>query len=360
MKLLRLTPALKPTSSSYNQFSVGLKNSLDQTVCSLNKIHNVKIYKQIKIFDANGSIIGLLSLIRKQIKNNNFNLIHIHNGLTGFIFLIAVLPFNFSLLNRTMITVHNSWNVFSLRNKLLTLIMFFFCKKVCLCSHSSKKSIPKLIQYFFHKKMHLIVNGFNYERIDSIRSIKIKDHYFSTISKIRLVYVASLINTKNQIELLKFLTNSSLDLDLIFIGDGNNKNFLIEYSKKIPKNINIQFKGLLSREETIEHMLEADVSISLSKGEGMPIAALESLYAGCFMILSDIPPHKELALNCERCILLKSSNNYEIFNALNYVKKHLIEIRESRHLSTKFAFKNFNVDKMLVQYMNLYKEITRN
>ena len=51
-------------------------------------------------------------------------------------------------------------------------------------------------------------------------------------------------------------------------------------------------------------MLEADVSISLSKGEGLPIAILESMYAGCFMVLSKIPPHNEISPPHERCICM--------------------------------------------------------
>ena len=68
-------------------------------------------------------------------------------------------------------------------------------------------------------------------------------------------------------------------------------------------SIKIKFKGLVSRDLTIEHMLDADVCISLSKGEGLPIAVLEAMYSGCFMILSDIPPHKEVSPPQERCIL---------------------------------------------------------
>ena len=54
MKLLRLTPALKATSSSYNQFSLGFKNSIDQTVGSLHK-HEVSIDENIRVFHGDGS-----------------------------------------------------------------------------------------------------------------------------------------------------------------------------------------------------------------------------------------------------------------------------------------------------------------
>ena len=63
---------------------------------------------------------------------------------------------------------------------------------------------------------------------------------------------------------------------------------LLKASKKVPENIKINFKGRVSRDLAIEHMLEADVSISLSKGEGLPIAILESMYA-CLLYTSPSP-----------------------------------------------------------------------
>ena len=40
---------------------------------------------------------------------------------------------------------------------------------------------------------------------------------------------------------------------------------------------------------------DADVFVSTSHGEGLPVAVLEAMAAGCPVILSDIPPHRELA-----------------------------------------------------------------
>ena len=70
-------------------------------------------------------------------------------------------------------------------------------------------------------------------------------------------------------------------------------------------------------------MLEADVFISLSKGEGLPIAVLEAMYCGCFLILSTIPPHKEVSPPSDRCIYVDKDNEEEIINSLNYVAKEI-------------------------------------
>ena len=66
---------------------------------------------------------------------------------------------------------------------------------------------------------------------------------------------------------------------------------------------------LLDREFVIEALGEADIFISLSKGEGMPLAVLEAMGAGCYTILSDIPSHKEVNPPNLTCSFLYLDNN---------------------------------------------------
>ena len=85
MKLLRLANTLNATSAPYNQFSLGLKNEIDQTYCSLlpnSIISDKKIYSS----HANGSLLKLYFELKRQIKEKSFDVIHIHSGLTGIIF----------------------------------------------------------------------------------------------------------------------------------------------------------------------------------------------------------------------------------------------------------------------------------
>ena len=102
-----------------------------------------------------------------------------------------------------------------------------------------------------------------------------------------MVYAGAFNNTKNQMALLEVFKENQIDAEIIFfLEKENTKKSSMEYSKLIAKPTITTFKGLISRDLAIEHMLEADIFISLSKGEGMPIAVLEAMYAGCYLILS--------------------------------------------------------------------------
>jgi len=156
---------------------------------------------------------------------------------------------------------------------------------------------------------------------------------------------------------LEALKTSSLEAEVIFLGDGANKKSLINYSRNISNSTKIYFKGLVSRDLTIEHMLEADVCISLSKGEGLPIAILEAMYSGCFMVLSTIPPHKEVSPPSNRCFFVDIDKRDEIINSLNYVEQNIEKLKNEREISKDYSVSNFGVNNMLEGYKQVYESL---
>ena len=157
--------------------------------------------------------------------------------------------------------------------------------------------------------------------------------------------------------MLEALKTAKIEAEIIFLGDGTNKDSLIDFSKELDRYTKTIFKGRVSRNLTIEHMLEADVSISLSKGEGLPIAVLESMYAGCFQILSTIPPHKEISPPMNRCIYVDASNLLEIISSLDFIRDNIPLIRSNRAASREYSVKNFGLDNMLKEYMTVYNSL---
>ena len=299
----------------------------------------------------------MIKLIRNLISHNDYDVIHIHSGFTGIIFLISIFPFRIQMLNRTLFTLHNSWSTLKLRNQILNFIVMLVSKKICTCGEACKKSIPKIINFFIEKKTTSVVNGFDHNRIDIIKDNKRDIRFFSENSKIKILYVGALNNTKNQITLLKVLKDIKLKAEIIFLGEGKNKNKLIDFSKTFVDCTKIIFKGRVSRNIAIEHMLEADISISLSKGEGLPIAVLESMYAGCFQILSAIPPHKEISPPSNRCIFVNASKKTEIIDSLNYIKDNILSIKTEREFSIEYSKNSFGLNNMLEEYMKFYNSI---
>lgn len=358
LKLLRLATTLNPTSAPYNQFSLGFKKSLNQTFCSLMR-PEVHVDQNITAYHADGSIMEMLKLLRKLTATEKFDVIHIHSGVMGIIFIMSLFPVRLGMLRESVFTLHNSWSVLKRRNRLLNFAVMISARKTYACGLASRRSIPRIIEFFVGKKTGVIVNGFDDDRIDRVARSRSTQRHFGNQGHLRLVYVGALNDTKNQVALLDALANTNIYAELIFLGDGKNRESLMEYSQHLPSNCDISFKGRVSRDVAIEHMLEADVCISLSKGEGMPIAVLEAMYAGCFLILSSIPPHTEICPPESRCIFVDHTNRQDILAALAYVTHHVKNIRATNPVSTEHAQSNFSVKNMLAKYHNSYKQIRR-
>ena len=62
----------------------------------------------------------------------------------------------------------------------------------------------------------------------------------------------------------------------------------------LKRNDRVTMTGLIPRDEVFLRCASADVLVSTSHGEGLPVAVIEAMAAGCPVILSDIPPHREL------------------------------------------------------------------
>ena len=356
MKLLRLANTLNPTSAPYNQFSLGFKDEIEQTFCSLLE-NELRVDNKVNGHHCGGSILNMFSTLKELIKENDFDVIHIHSGLTGFTFILAIFPFNLFLLKKTVFTLHNSWNVLKVRNQFLNFVVMLFSQKICTCGVSSRESIPRIINLFISKKTLPIVNGFDHQRVDRVKINTGKEKVFTNNSKMKIVCVGALNKTKNQIALLKVLKKMQLDAEVVFLGDGLNSAYLKHFSENISKPTEIIFKGRVSRDLAIEHMLEADISISVSKGEGLPIAVLESMYAGCFTILSAIPPHLEISPPEDRCYFVDLDNAEDIENSLDYVQNNLNTIRSSRDISKEYTMLNFSVKNMLKEYRKVYESL---
>lgn len=356
MKILRLANTINSTSAPYNQFSLGFRNEFEQTFCSLLE-NDVDLDEKVIGRHSNGSILKMFKILKALVRENNYDVIHVHSGITGSIFILALFPFNMRLLRKTVFTLHNSWNVLKIRNQFLNFIVMLFAQKICTCGISSRNSIPKFIDFFISQKTTSIVNGFDHQRIDNVKLRQSGSTHFDQYSSMKIVCVGALNKTKNQIALLEVLKIIKLDAEVIFLGDGVNKNGLIEFSKSIANLTKISFKGRVSRDTAIEYMLEADVSISLSTGEGLPIAVLESMYAGCFTILSSIPPHSEISPPKSRSYFVDPSDQSEIINSLIYVQKNIESIRALRDLSKEHSKRNFSVKNMLDEYREVYESL---
>ena len=140
------------------------------------------------------------------------------------------------------------------------------------------------------------------------------------------------------------------DFDCKFIGDGPLLEFLRD---DIKSDSRFFFTGLLPRIDVNNCLNKANIFISASSVEGMPVAAIEAASNGCYLILSNIKPHLEIAERIPFC---------EIFNSEEQLLKKVVPLlTESNSYFEKVFDKNsraasqhFSIERMLNNYQQIY------
>jgi len=102
-----------------------------------------------------------------------------------------------------------------------------------------------------------------------------------------------------------------------------------------------------------DYLRAADGFVSASHAEGFPNAVLEALACGLPCVLSDIPPHREIAEQAGACISLFPVDDAQAL-AENLRQ---CEISDDIRLTTRaVAQKYFSADKTSAAYQKLYRE----
>lgn len=208
-----------------------------------------------------------------------------------------------------------------------------------------------MMQYYNRYCNHLskILNGVNFKRSVSTENKLILEKESEGIKNI--VVSGRLSQRKNVLYIIKELKGlKRSDFKCYFIGLGeemdNCKSLANDDSRFV-------FTGYVSNVQ--DYLSAADVYLSASKSEGMPLSVLEALNVGVPSLLSDIPPHREIANEMN----LPSVSLFELTDG--ELSKRIDEFLDTKFdnsiISTK-AFEIFSAKVMTEQYERLYESLS--
>jgi len=107
----------------------------------------------------------------------------------------------------------------------------------------------------------------------------------SRSARLRLVYVGRLERFHKGVHrlpsVLKQALDEGIDCELFVIGDGRERESLTRTCAQLGILERLQLRGWLGRAEVAEQLQRCDVLVMTSDSEGMPLALLEGMAAGC-------------------------------------------------------------------------------
>jgi len=296
LKVLHLILMLGETNGQYNEHCLPLIGERDLSI-STYFVPRLTPPPEITMFAGDGTLMGFFRSLRRALDADDYDVIHAHAPQSGVLLLLAVLARRRSRrLRRSLVyTVQDSFYDYRLRDKALMVVPLVTFHRVIFCSRSAYDSLPRALKRLVRDRWRVVQNGADIDRVDraiAAAPVDEQDGPFTVLSVGRLDVV------KDPFAMLDAFARS-VDRDdgdrLIFIGGGRLGTELEARIDRAGLRDRVTVRGLIPREEVFVACAEADVFVSTSNGEGLPVAVLEAMAAGCPVILSDIPPHREIA-----------------------------------------------------------------
>jgi glycosyltransferase involved in cell wall biosynthesis len=326
----------------------------DITLCTYFK-SNISVPKQITLFGGNGSLPGFFRVLKAALDDREYDIIHAHTPHVGVLFLAANIIYGRSI-RSTVCTVHNSYQSFKTRNRLLLVFIFAFFQRVVLCSNAGFVSFPALYRWLGGDRISVIQNGMDIDRVD-----RVVDNYTGYRQKdgFKIAAVGRLTEIKNPIAILRAFEQCDDQIsNLIFIGEGHLRELLIKEIEERNLGKRVKLTGLIPREQVYERLIEADLLVSASRGEGLPIAVLEAMACRCPVILSDIPPHREIAEGADFIPLILPDDIMGLAQEIRRLR--LMSAAERAAIGEKckkLVEERFSLEAMHERYAEIYSRV---
>ena len=303
---------------------------------------NVK-FIEVKNFTRN---IGLKDLrackeVRKIIKQENPDIVHMHSSKAGIIGRLVV-----SSKNRKLFYTPHGYSFLKQDDSKLKRFIYKSIEKVAAiyrrkckiiaCSKGEYEESLKLT-----KNCTYINNGINTEEIDFI----LKDISKKEIdtSNLKICTVGRIGFQKNP-KLFNKIAQTFPSIQFTWIGDGELRNELTAS--------NIKITGWKERKEVLKELNNNDIFLLPSLWEGLPIALLEAMYLGKICVVSNVIGNKDVIKNSLNGFVCDESENY--IETINNILNAKVNINKIENNSVNDIKNNYSTKKMCSEYKKIY------
>jgi len=185
----------------------------------------------------------------------------------------------------------------------------FLVTKYIVQTKTAKKNLMAKLN-LPEEKFRVIPNAIDLQEFNFELDIKKKKKDLGINNEnMNIVCVSKLRKGKGHEHLLEAFENvfaENKHLNLLIVGDGEQKNRLLRQIENYSCKNNIYFLG--NRSDVKEILKISDIFVLPTLGEGMSNAIMEAMVCGLPVITTDIPENKELITNNENGLLIPLKN----------------------------------------------------
>jgi glycosyltransferase involved in cell wall biosynthesis len=313
--------------------------------------------KEITVFAGDGTLRGFFRALGAALDEREYDVIHAHAPHTGALLTagLALHPGRWRLSRKLVYTVQDSYYDYKLRNKALMVPAIATFRRVVFCGHAAYDSYPRLWKQLVGKRARVVQNAADLDRVDRVATAagRVDDATFDIVS------VGRLEKVKDPLTVLWAFQRGGDDRStLTFVGAGSLEERLENEIESSRLGERVALAGLVPRDDVFSRCARADLFVSASLGEGLPVAVIEAMAAGCPVVLSDIPHHREVVDGADFVPFVRTGDTdgfareIERFRTMSPEARQAIGAEGKRLVSGRFG-----LPAMHAGYEKVYREI---
>jgi glycosyltransferase involved in cell wall biosynthesis len=357
LRILHLIIVLGESNGQYNEHCLPLMHVRDLSVCTYFK-PKLACPAEIKVFPGDDTLRGFFRALGAALEGKDYDIIHAHAPETGAFLMLALAlrPGRRRFWRSLVYTVQDSSYDYDVRDKVLMLLTLASFRRVVFCGHAAYGSYPALWKRLAGSRSRVVQNAADLDRVESALGAAKRSRDDSTFN---VVSVGRLEKVKDPFSLLAaFRVIGDDGSRLTYIGGGSLETQLAGEIRASRLQDRVQLTGLIPRDEVFVRCADADLFVSTSHGEGLPVAVLEVMATGCPVVLSDIPPHRELAEGADFIPFVRPGDSdafareIDSFRNMSPEERAVIGLKGRDHVRTRFG-----LPTMHAGLENVYREI---
>ncbi len=358
LRVLHLILMLGETNSQYNEHCLPMLDRRELTIVTY-FAPRLTPPPQIALFAGDGTVRGFLRALRAALDAGRYDAVHGHAPESAAMLVFALVVWGrFRRLRPSLAyTVHDAFYDYSLRNQMLMLVTLRAFSRVVFCSHAAYDSFPRLWRWLVRDRWRVVQNGADFDRVDRVLAASPA----AARERFTVVSVGRLEKVKDPLVVLEaFAAGAGPDDRLVFVGTGALGSALEERARALGLGDRVELTGLIERDEVFRRCAAADLFVSASRGEGLPVAVMEVMATGCPAVLSDIPQHRELLEGTDVAPLVATGDVEGFAREVSRFREMPAGERlEAGRRGREHVLETFALTRMHAGYEQVYRELVR-